>query len=166
MIKGCVISNGAGSVRRNVYLDVGGQREDVFGNEDFAMNLAIARQFKIVATCKYFTWQRRENHGNLMTLEHTYYGPVKVLYDELLKYRDFLNKTDYKAVYQRWCRMADVLFRKLWIDEGRIKMIAAMDEFSTLIPPMIRWKWEGVSLLPSGFGYGARELKRKLKPIF
>lgn len=162
LMEGNFISNTSCAVRRDAYLAVGGQPEDVFVGGDYAMHCAIARRWPVAASCKYFTWYRQGSGTNLMASEHTYRGPVWVLREQLLTYGHTLEPREYAVAMRRWCHLANMLLRRIWVDFGRGETLQELEKLEPLLPVGLAWKWRVISLLPSDVGRVARNAKRAL----
>ncbi|MEA1049008.1 glycosyltransferase family 2 protein [Lamprobacter modestohalophilus] len=157
---GNFVANTACAVRREVYLDIGGQPEAIFVGEDYAMNCAIARQWPIAASRRHLSWYRQGHGDNLMRSQHTYRGPVRVLREELLGHGQHLSRRQYQQAFDRWCRITNMLLRWVWIESGHSAVVEEMRTLSPLLPPRLYNKWLVVSMLPSSLGRFARDVKQ------
>lgn len=156
------VSTGATAVRREAFLAIDGFRQDVWVAEDYALGLEIARRWPIAASCRFLTWYRQEHGMNLMASEHTYRGPVVVLMEELQSHGDLLNRTEYAAAHRRWCKLANMLLRRIWADFGRSATLQEMAALHSLLPASLWWKWQALTLIPAPVGRIARQIKRRV----
>lgn len=160
LIEGNYCGNSVCAVRKEAYDEAGGQPEDIFVGEDYAMNCAIARRWPVAASRQFLTWYRQGHGGNLMASKHTYRGPVAVLRDELVTHRERLTPQQYRQAVKRWCWQANMLLRWLWAESGHAAVVAEMASLRPLIPRALYMKWFAVSMLPSGGARIARTIKR------
>ncbi|WPL19382.1 putative glycosyltransferase EpsJ [Thiorhodovibrio winogradskyi] len=160
LMNGNFVANTACAVRWEAYRSIGGQPEDIFVGEDYAMNCAIARQWPIAASRRYLTWYREGHGGNLMKSQHTYRGPVAVLRDELLTHGQCLTPSEYRQAFKRWRQITNMLLRWVWAESGHTAVVAEMSRLRPLLPPMLYAKWFLLSMLPSSLGRSARNIKR------
>lgn len=83
LVENSFIQNTATAVRRDAYLETGGQPEHIFVGEDYSMYCNIAREYPIAATNRFLTWYRQSGGGNIMASHHTYAGPPHALKTQL-----------------------------------------------------------------------------------
>ena len=148
------------AVRKTAYLEVGGQPEDIWVGEDYAMWCAIARRWPIAATRRYLTWYRQSHGNNLMASKHTYRGPVLVLRDQLLANGQLLTQEQYRNAFKRWCHLANMLLRWVWAESGRGAVITEAAALQPLLPRWLYVKWLILSFIPPALGRAARHSKR------
>lgn len=160
LTNGNYVANTACAVRTAIYRQVGGQPTAFFVGEDYAMNCAIARQWPIAGSNRFLTWYRQGHGGNLMASKHTYYGPVRVLGAELRAHGVRLTPDQYRRAYLRWCHLANMLLRWVWIEAGHPAVCAELPNLRPLLPRRMQIKWWVLSLLPRTLGRGARRMKR------
>jgi hypothetical protein len=165
IVNGNFVANTACAVRREAYLQTGGQPEDIYVGEDYAMNCAIALQWPVAACNRFLTWYRQAHGGNLMASKHTYRGPVVALQNELLTHGAKLSAGEYTQAYERWCDLANMLLRWLWIEAGREAILREMEGLSPLLPRALRAKWLALSVMPPSIGRAARRLKAASRSI-
>lgn len=159
VVEGNFVANPACAVRRDAYLNAGRQPEDIFVGEDYAMNCAIAREWPIAASNRFLTWYRQGHGSNLMASAHTYRGPVVALQRELLAHGTRLSPEQYTRAFARWCGLANMLLRWIWIEAGRSSVLREMEGLRPLLPHALRRKWLALSVMPSSVGRVARRLK-------
>ncbi len=159
------VGAGVSAVRKDAYVEVGGQPEDIWVAEDFAMGCAIARRWRIAASRRFVTWYRQGHGSNLMASAHTYRGPVVSLQRELLAHGSRLSPEQYARAYERWCRLANMLLRWIWIEAGREAVLREMESLSPLLPRGLRGKWVALSVMPPSVGRAARSLKSAARSI-
>lgn len=159
IVEGNVIANTTTAVWKDAYIEVGGQPEDYFVGEDYAMCCAVARKYPVAVTNRYLTWYRQDDHGNLMSSKHTYIGPPTVLAYELYNYHSLLSKAEYDKAIFRFNRLINMLLRYQWMVDGRSVVIATIKEFGCLLNSVIRFKWIILSMFPSWVGRLLRQIK-------
>lgn len=159
------VGAGVTAVRKEVYLEVGGQPEDIWVGEDYAMACAIARSQPLAATRRFLTWYREGHGNNLMASPHTYRGPVAVLRAELLNHGQRLSPAQYRQAFIRWCTGANMLLRWAWIEDGNKAVRAEMKTLRPLLPAHLYTKWLTLSILPSSVGRAARAMKRCINQL-
>lgn len=153
------VGAGVSAVRKDAYLKVGGQPEDIWVAEDYAMGCAIARSWPIAGSRRFVTWYRQGHGSNLMASAHTYRGPVVALQRELLAHGTRLSPEQYARAFERWCGLANMLLRWIWIEAGRNAVLREMEGLRPLLPHALRRKWLALSVMPSSVGRVARRLK-------
>lgn len=162
VVDGNFISNTTTAVWRNAYLEHGLQPEQFFVSEDYAMNLALARHYPIAGTRRELSWYRTSSGTNLMCSSHAYVGPVMVLGDQLTLYSNLLSNEEYLIALARWERMADMLLRNDWIENGRRRVTNRLTLIAALLPYRLHFKWRFISLAPPVLGRLLRGAKRSL----
>jgi glycosyltransferase involved in cell wall biosynthesis len=157
------IANPACAVRKNVYLEIGGQPTDIRVGEDYDMNLEIARRWPIAVTREYLTWYRQSHTSNLMSSPHIYKGLALLFYKKLKKYREELSSEIFQKGYDRWLTYLNAYLRWLWIEKGRSSVLAEMRFYSDLMPNSLSFKWKLISIFPRGLAFYIRKKFRYLK---
>lgn len=160
LVEGNFIASSTCAVRRQAYIDTGGQPTGVFVGEDYAMHLRISHHWPVYATDRFLTWYRQGHGSNLMASAHTYRGPVVVTYNELLEHGARLTQADLSQALRRWRGQANALLRYTWAYHGRTTMLKEMNAISQLLPKKLRLKWMIISILPSFVGRAVRTLKQ------
>jgi glycosyltransferase involved in cell wall biosynthesis len=148
------------AIRKDAHVRVGGQPEDIWVGEDYALSCAIARNGPIAASGRYLTWYREDHGGNLMASPHAYRGPVLVQRAELLNYAQCLSAAQYRQARHWWCARANMLLRWVWTEAGHEAVMTEMATLQPLLPARLYAKWFFVSMCPSCVGRAARNFKR------
>lgn len=160
LVEGNFVANVACAVRKDYYQEIGGQTSRFYVGEDYAMCCSLARNWPVAASNRFLTWYRQGHGGNLMASSHTYAGPVLVLKDQLLGYRDRLSPGEYEKSFWRWCGLANMYLRWIWIERGRDAVLMQIIHLRPLIPRRMAVRWRFISLFPSSLGRIMRQLKR------
>jgi glycosyltransferase involved in cell wall biosynthesis len=155
-----IFPNTASAVRKEAYVQTGGQPEDILMFEDFAMNCAIARCWPVAASRRFVTWYRQGHGGNLTSNVHHYKGSVVARGRELRNAGFDLQHDVYQAGFQNWLRWAEKYFFKLWIEEGRGPMRAEISAWRDLLPWSTTLKWWIISVVPPIIGAWVRTMRR------
>lgn len=163
IVKGNYIANTATAVRRDAYLEVGGQPEEIFVGEDYAMCCAIARKYPITVSNRYLTWYRQDDHGNLMGSKHTYIGPPTVLLEELQAYGHMLSPDELEQASERLQRLVNMLMGYLWITHDRRAALIESEKYKDFLPSTFSFRWKLMTLVPSAFPAWLRRLKHRGK---
>jgi glycosyltransferase involved in cell wall biosynthesis len=160
LVVGNYVINVACSVRREAYLALGGQPEDVFVGEDYAMNCAIARHYPIAASRRFLTWYRQGHGSNLMVSSHTYAGPVRVVLRELNTHSSLLTLEQRRMAFRRARRIGNMFLRWLWIEKGRNAVLTRIETLGPLLSGPLELKWRLLSAVPPSAGRAVRSVKR------
>jgi glycosyltransferase involved in cell wall biosynthesis len=162
LVNGNYIANTTCAVRNEVYRKIGGQPTEFFVGEDYAMNCAISRAWPIAGSNRFLTWYRQNHGGNLMASRHAYRGPVLLIRNELILYQRMLKPNEYTRSFLRWCGLANMLLRWLWIEEGHSSVCTQIDALKPLLPRRLRITWWVLSLMPTSVGRSLREVKQQI----
>ena len=149
LAKGPSISTTVVTVRKKAYLEIGGQPEQVYVCEDYAMCCDIARRWPIAASCRKLTWYRQSGAGNLMDSAYTYEGHPRVLYEQLAKSADLISKEVRVVAQARLVGLVDVLIRHKWIYAKRRGALDVLSQYRDILPARFALKWKLITVVPS-----------------
>ena len=119
---GPCFTNGCSAIRRNIYLELGGQNQALRVNEDYYLALKIAFNHRVFITTRSYTWVRRESHGNLTTSKASYTDPLILLREMLLGSFHLLPKDSLEKVRVRYEKMLVSCLGYLWIENNKIAL--------------------------------------------
>lgn len=119
---GPCFTNGCSAIRRNIYLELGGQNQTLRVNEDYYLALKIALNYRVFITTRPYTWVRRESHGNLTTSKASYTDPLILLREVLLGSFHLLPKDSLEKVRVRYDKMLISCLGHLWIENNKIAL--------------------------------------------
>lgn len=159
LVNGNYIANTATAIRKSVYLETGGQPEDIFVAEDYCMCCNVARLYPVAACGKFLTWYRQEDHQNLMSSRHTYIGPPKVLAAQLRFYSNFLSTEDNSLAKKRLLKLINMLLGYQWTVNGRKSIYREMNSYKDFISFHFQLKWFLLSIFPSILPQTVRKIK-------
>lgn len=159
-----IVIGTSAAIRRSVYLSVGGQPEDVMVAEDYALYLAVARQYPIAATRRKYTWYRQSHGTNLMASASVYIGVMTILGRELEQFfSDWdagLRRESLVNFNDQFNRFA----RYTWAYESREQLEQALSRWKPYLSLWMLLKWRVIPILvPPSVGRGIRTAKHKIR---
>ena len=159
--KGPSISNTVVAVQKKIYLEIGGQPEQVYVCEDYAMCCDVARSWPVAASCRNLTWYRQSGGRNLMASMYTYEGHPRVLYEQLSRSDGLLSEEVRLKAQARLVGLVGILIRHKWIYEKRQSALAVLSQFHTLLPSRFVFKWKMITRIPPVIPRGLRQIKHR-----
>jgi glycosyltransferase involved in cell wall biosynthesis len=159
--QGCYPCMSAAAVRRDAWLRVGGQREDVRVLEDYDCWCKLAREGRVACSSMKFVWIRRGSRAHLMSSHHAYLDPPIVLKDVLERHEQHVSREAHEVGKQRFIRSAEMMLRYLWIEFGPVEVDDACRRLRPALPDHIARKWAIWSRLPRWMPRVARYFVRR-----
>lgn len=159
LVEGGFVQSPATAVRKEIYLEVGGQPEDIFVAEDYAMYCAIAVKYPMAASNRFLTWYRQDDHGNLMGSRHTYFGPPSVLQKHLDLHGNQLGRGEYAKALERLRSLVNMQAGYCWTTEGRKGIMRVCQTYINHLSFGFRCKWLILSFVPTAVPRYIRKLK-------
>ena len=163
IVKGGFVGGSTMAVKRHYFLTEGMMREDVYVAEDYDIACKLSLKYPIARTYEKLIWCRRGDHQSLMNSQHTYYGPVKVLFENLLAHGNVLEPKEYSLAIKRFETLSHALIRYEWAVNGHAAAMNRLSEFRELLPLHFRIFWRIVCLCPPVLGRSLRRIIHYLK---
>jgi glycosyltransferase involved in cell wall biosynthesis len=157
-----IVVGTAAAIRRSAYLAVGGQPEDVMVAEDYALYLALARQYPIAATPKKYTWYRQSHGTNLMASKGVYLGRVTVIGRELENNFTQWEKNLQEIMLAYFNRHFNIFARYYWAYEENAELDLALSRWKKYLRRWTTLKWRVIPIfVPPIIGRSLRATKHR-----
>lgn len=161
---GCIVAATTTALRRDVYLEMGGQREDAPISEDYDLYLRLARAgLSFFEFDESFSWYRR-GHSNLTSTSHGYIGPVRAIHDHLAENHDDMQADHRHAARLLLQRKLRSLLGWLWVERGNRAAREGLGQYGKFCSVSFRAGWSLILLLPQRLARWTRSAKRLARP--